>query len=206
MIAIIDFGMGNLGSIQNMIKKVGGNSLITNDITILSRADAIILPGVGSFDSGVDNLLKYDLFQFLKDFALEKRKPILGICLGMQLMTERSEEGVKAGLGLIKGETIKFKVVEDLKVPYMGWNFVRKAKEGLLFDDFTEVPRFYFVHSYYVKCTDRKDVLGQSVYGDRFDSAFQRDNIMGVQFHPEKSHRFGMIFMRSFLKLVYNDA
>jgi glutamine amidotransferase len=202
MIAIVDYDMGNLGSIKNMIKKVGGESIITNDIDTISKAKGIILPGVGSFDTGVDNLNKYDLFEFIKDAVLEKGKPILGICLGMQLMTNRSEEGIKEGLGLVDAETIKFKESDGRKIPYMGWNIVDKLKQSVLFENFAESPRFYFVHSYYVKCNDGQDVLGRSKNGPLFDSAFEKNNILGVQFHPEKSHRFGMTLMQGFLKFV----
>jgi glutamine amidotransferase len=202
MIAIVDYDMGNLGSIKNMIKKVGGESIITKDIDAISKAKGIILPGVGSFDTGVDNLKKYDLFEFIKDAVLEKGKPILGICLGMQLLTNRSEEGTKEGLGLIDAETIKFKESNDKKIPYMGWNIVDKSKQSLLFENFSESPRFYFVHSYYVKCNDIQDVLGKSKNGLFFDSAFEKENILGVQFHPEKSHRFGITLMHGFLKFV----
>ncbi len=202
MIAIIDYDMGNLGSIKNMIKKVGGDSIITNDIEIISKARGIILPGVGSFDTGVNNLKKYKLFELIKDMAIGEKRPILGICLGMQLMTKRSEEGVMTGLGLVNAETIKFEDDNVHKIPFMGWNTVEKSKESLLFENFSESPRFYFVHSYYVKCNDDQNVLGQSKYVTLFDSAFEKGNIMGVQFHPEKSHRFGMTFMQGFLKFV----
>jgi glutamine amidotransferase len=206
MIAIIDYDMGNLGSIKNMIKKVGGESIITNDIEIISKANGIILPGVGSFDTGVDNLKKYKLFDLIKDVALCEKKPLLGICLGMQLMTNRSEEGVQEGLGLVNAETIKFKEDNDRKIPYMGWNIVDKSENSVLFNNFVQPPRFYFVHSYYVKCNEEQDVVGRSKYGYVFDSAFERGNILGVQFHPEKSHRFGMILMEGFLKFVNSYA
>ncbi len=198
--------MGNLGSIKNMIKKVGGESIITNDIEIISKANGIILPGVGSFDTGVDNLKKYKLFDLIKDVALCEKKPLLGICLGMQLMTNRSEEGVQEGLGLVNAETIKFKEDNDRKIPYMGWNIVDKSENSVLFNNFVQPPRFYFVHSYYVKCNEEQDVVGRSKYGYVFDSAFERGNILGVQFHPEKSHRFGMILMEGFLKFVNSYA
>jgi glutamine amidotransferase len=206
MIAIIDYDMGNLGSIKNMIKKVGGESIITNNIEIISKASGIILPGVGSFDTGVDNLKKYNLFDPIKEIAVSEKKPFLGICLGMQLMTNMSEEGTEKGLGLVNAETIKFKEETDRKIPYMGWNIVEKAESSVLFKNFVEPPRFYFVHSFYVKCNEEQDVAGRSIYGQVFDSAFERGNIWGVQFHPEKSHRFGMTLMAGFLKFVNSYA
>lgn len=206
MIAIIDYDMGNLGSIKNMIKKVGGESVITNNVDIISKASGIILPGVGSFDSGVNNLKKYKLFDLIKDLAIIEKKPLLGICLGMQLMTNMSEEGSEKGLCLVNAETIKFE--EDIirKIPYMGWNIVEKSNSSILFKNFVDPPRFYFVHSYFVKCNDENDVVGRSEYGQVFDSAFEKGNIMGVQFHPEKSHRFGMTLMEGFIKLVNSNV
>jgi glutamine amidotransferase len=206
MIAIVNYDMGNLGSIKNMIKKIGGESIITNDKAILEKADGLILPGVGSFDAGMINLKKYDLVDFLKNQALEKKKPMLGICLGMQLMTNYSEEGVEKGLGIIDATTIKFLDHEKMKVPHMGWNFVDKQKNSLLLKDFAEPPRFYFVHSFYVKCNRNEDVLGVTTYGSEFDSAFEHENVFGVQYHPEKSHRFGMTLLKGFLKVVENNA
>ncbi|SKB93372.1 imidazole glycerol phosphate synthase subunit HisH [Daejeonella lutea] len=202
MIAIIDYDMGNLGSIKNMIKKVGGDSIITNNREIIDEADGIILPGVGSFDAGVENLKKYELFDYIKDSAIHKKKPILGICLGMQLMTLSSAEGKTEGLGLVDGLAKKFSGDENLKIPYMGWNFVEKQKNSVLFDTFEETPKFYFVHSYYVQCVNRGDVAATSNYSMKFDSAFEKGNILGVQFHPEKSHRYGMTLMKGFLKFV----
>ncbi len=203
MIAIIDYNMGNLGSIENMIKKVGGQSIITSDVEIISGASGIILPGVGSFDTGVDNLKKNNLFDPIKELAISAKRPFLGICLGMQLMTNNSEEGKNNGLGLIKAEAIKFKEETDKKVPYMGWNVVEKTKSSVLFKNFVETPRFYFAHSYYVKCFEEQYVTGRSIYGQVFDSAFEKGNIMGVQFHPEKSHRFGITLIECFLKYTY---
>lgn len=204
MIAIVDYDMGNLGSIKNMIKKIGGQSIISNDKSDLMKAAGIILPGVGSFDTGVRNLKKYDLYNYLQDLAEEKQIPILGICLGMQLMCNSSEEGEEIGLGLINANAIKFADSETLKIPHMGWSFVKKTKPSILLDDFTESPRFYFVHSYYVKCNEEKDILGITNYGIDFHSAFEKNNIFGVQYHPEKSHKFGITLLKGFLKYVYH--
>lgn len=202
MVAIIDYDMGNLGSIKNMIKKIGGKSVITNEKNIISEASAIILPGVGSFDTGIRNLKKYDLFNLLQELVIEKKKPILGICLGMQLLGNSSEEGVEKGLSFVDADGIKFKDDPQRKIPHMGWNFVKNQKGSSLFEDFTEIPRFYFVHSYYMKCNEADDILGISNYGIDFHSAFEKDNIFGVQYHPEKSHRFGMTLLKGFLKQI----
>lgn len=202
MVAIIDYDMGNLGSIKNMIKKIGGKSVITNEKNIIAEASAIILPGVGSFDTGIRNLKKYDLFNLLQELVIEKKKPILGICLGMQLLGNSSEEGVEKGLSFVDADGIKFKDDLQRKIPHMGWNFVNNQKGSSLFEDFTEIPRFYFVHSYYMKCNEADDILGISNYGIDFHSAFEKDNIFGVQYHPEKSHRFGMTLLKGFLKQI----
>ena len=202
MIAIVDYDMGNLGSIKNMIKKIGSQSIITHKREDLINSSAIILPGVGSFDTGIKNLKKYDLYNYLQELGAERKIPILGICLGMQLMCTSSEEGNEMGLNLVNGITLKFADSETLKIPHMGWNFVEKAKPSILLDDFHESPRFYFVHSYYVKCNEEKDVLGTTWYGTDFHSAFEKNNIFGVQYHPEKSHKFGMTLLKGFVKYV----
>jgi glutamine amidotransferase len=206
MIGIVDYDMGNLGSIKNMIKKIGGNSIITNNHQEIRNCSAVILPGVGSFDMGIRNLHKHGLFNLLLDIASEGNIPFLGICLGMQLLGNKSEEGVERGLGLIDADTIRFPENDFLKVPHMGWNFVKGIKQSYLLDGFEEIPRFYFVHSYYVKCNKETDVLAKSTYGIDFHSAFERDNIYGVQFHPEKSHRFGMHLLNGFIKAVKSNA
>ena len=202
MIAIIDYDMGNLGSIKNMIKKIGGQSIISNNKSDLMKAEGIILPGVGSFDTGVRNLKKYDLYNYIQDLAKDKKIPILGICLGMQLLCKSSEEGKEIGLGLVEANAIKFSDNDILKIPHMGWSFVQKTKPSILLDDFTDDPRFYFVHSYYVKCDQENDILGITKYGIDFHSAFEKNNIFGVQYHPEKSHKFGMTLLKGFLKYV----
>lgn len=203
MITIIDYGMGNLGSILNMFKKIGYEAEITNDLEKIKKSKKIVLPGVGSFDNGMTNLNKLSLINILDTLVLEKNIPVLGICLGMQLITNSSEEGKQKGLGWIDAEVLKFKFSKNsIKIPHMGWNNTDIKKTNPLFQnlDDSEV-RFYFVHSYYVKCNQKKDILTTTEYGLDFVSSFQKNNIYGVQFHPEKSHKYGMKLLENFAKL-----
>jgi glutamine amidotransferase len=199
MIVIIDYGMGNLGSIANMIKKVGAKSIITSDLEEIKRADKLILPGVGSFNNGMRELKELGLIDTLNTKVLEDKTPILGICLGMQLMTQSSEEGELDGLGWIEAESKRF-VSKSLKVPHMGWNIIYNQKESKLFTPTDDEERFYFVHSYYVSCNNREDILTTTSYGHNFVSSFEKENIVGVQFHPEKSHKFGMRLFKNFVE------
>lgn len=202
-ITIIDYGVGNLGSIQNMLKKLGAQSEIATDVSAIERATKIILPGVGAFDAGMTQLNQSGLRPALDTAVLRKRVPVYGICLGMQLMTEGSEEGRLSGLGWIPAKTIRFlpEPNETMKIPHMGWSIVTKAKQSPALELLDGEPRFYFVHSYHVDCRNRADVLLTAQYGSvHFDAAFERDNILGFQFHPEKSHRFGMALLKAFLE------
>ena len=201
MIAIVDYGMGNLGSIQNMLKKIGAQVTITRDPATVGAADKIILPGVGAFDTAMENLNRLGLTPLLNDLALEKHRPILGICLGMQLMTKRSDEGTLPGLGWLDAETVRF-ANGSLRVPHMGWNTVDIRREDPLFKDMYEESRFYFVHSYFVKCADDSDILTSTRYSIDFCSSFAKGNIRGVQYHPEKSHKFGMLLLKNFAEMV----
>lgn len=199
MIAIIDYGFGNTGSILNMLKKIGYDGIITKDLDEMKKADKLILPGVGSFDHGMQALRNLDLEKPLGEMVLIDKKPILGICLGMQLMTNSSEEGKAKGLGWMDASTVKFQVTsEHERIPHMGWNEVEVMKNSPLCENFDATYRYYFVHSYYIKCNNKADVLLETEYIHRFTSAFQKDNIFGVQFHPEKSHKFGMKLLRNF--------
>ena len=203
MIAIVDYGMGNLGSILNMLKSIGANALITADVDKIYKADKIILPGVGAFDTAMNKINNSELLPLLNEKALVSKIPILGICLGMQLLTNSSEEGILPGLGWIDGQTICFKGVVDMqfKVPHMGWNLVHSQKKHNLIQDFKDEVRFYFVHSYYVKVNHLENSLLKTEYGINFDSAIIKDNIFGVQFHPEKSHKYGKQLFKNFVKL-----
>lgn len=204
MIVIVDYDMGNIGSVYNMLKKIGRKSEITRDLEKIRQADHIILPGVGAFDSGMEQLEKFGLVELIRHKALVDKTPILGICLGAQLMLEKSEEGQKAGLGLVKGEVKRFQLSAEskLRIPNMGWNQIEKVKSSNLVDILPEQPRFYFVHSYHFKMTQSEDQLLISEYGYSFCSAFQHENISGVQFHPEKSHKFGMALLRNFTEAI----
>lgn len=204
MIIIIDYGLGNLGSIKNMLKKIGVASEITNDLSKIKLANKLILPGVGSFDDGMSNLMKFNLLNILNDKVLIDKVPILGICLGMQLMLNSSDEGLSTGLNWINGKSKKFPdTYKDNKliVPHMGWNDVSVTKKNKLFTQDILDYRFYFVHSYYVQLDSNNDIIGQTTYGLDFTSSFNCENIYGVQFHPEKSHKFGMNLLKNFSTL-----
>ncbi len=207
MIVIVDYGTGNLGSIQNMGRKAGGEMLISGDPNVISRADKLILPGVGAFDVGMTNLRSRGLEGPLNDAVRNRCVPILGICLGVQLFTRGSEEGVEPGLGWIAGDTIRFNFDSNpehaaLKVPHMGWDYIEPTREDRLLKNLPPEPRFYFVHSYHLACDDALDVLTWTDYGLRFASSVQRGNIWGTQFHPEKSHKFGFALLQNFVNLV----
>jgi glutamine amidotransferase len=197
--------MGNLGSIVNMLAKVGVTGKITADPETIDAADKLILPGVGAFDSGMKNLSGRGLLPVLQEQVLERRKPVLGLCLGMQLMARCSEEGQLRGLGWVDADVIRFRFEGDqagLKIPHMGWNVLQPCRPHPLMTGLEDENRFYFVHSYHLVCTEPSDVLALTSYGYEFASAFTQGNILGVQFHPEKSHRFGMALLRNFAELV----
>lgn len=203
MIVLVDYGMGNLGSIKNMLKKAGFDSLISSSADDINRADKLVLPGVGSFDNGMEHLRKLGLADILSDKVVAQKTPILGICLGMQLFSKQSEEGVLPGLGWIDAETVRFRFDGQaaMKVPHMGWNAVTPVKDNPLIDlEADREARFYFVHSYHVECRDPDDVIATTRYGYDFTSVVRHGNIFGVQFHPEKSHKFGLRLLRNFIE------
>jgi glutamine amidotransferase len=202
MITIVDYGMGNVGSVYNMLRKLRAKVQISNDANEIDKSDKLILPGVGHFDRGIDYLNSMGLDNVLSEQVLVKKKPILGICLGMQMMTRGSEEGIKRGLGWVAADTIKFSATSGLKVPHMGWNQVTPSSGSKLFDFSPEEPeRFYFVHSYFVRTDSPEDVAAYCHYGHDFVASFEVGNILGAQFHPEKSHLFGMNLFRRFIAL-----
>lgn len=203
MIVVVDYGAGNIGSVLNMIRKVGGEAVATGDPAVLRDAGKILLPGVGSFDNAMSRLSSLGLVDVLRERAVAG-VPLLGICLGMQLLADSSEEGTLGGLSLIPGRVRRFAFGGDavaLKVPHMGWNHVIPAKAHAICAGLEEVARFYFVHSYHFDCADASDVLFRTQYGYEFASGVQRGNVIGVQFHPEKSHRFGMQLLKNFIGL-----
>lgn len=199
MISIINYGLGNLGSIQNMFKKIGFESVIINTPHELDKSSKIVLPGVGAFDTGMRNLIDRGWIEKLNLAVLIQKKPVLGICLGMQLMCQKSDEGKLEGLKWIDADVKKFHFDNcELKVPHMGWNYCKPVKSSLLLEDNLIDRRFYFVHSYYVLNRKKEDVLLETSYGFNFTSSFERNNIIGMQFHPEKSHKFGLTILRNF--------
>lgn len=202
MISIVDYRMGNIGSIVNMLKKAGGVCEIATTAQQIYAATKLVLPGVGRFDMAMATLNKSGLVEVLRDKA-RSGIPVLGICLGMQLLADSSEEGDVHGLGLIPGEVRRFRFHESaqLRVPHMGWNRVLTCKSHSLISGLSTAAKFYFVHSYYFECREQKDRLLTTSYGVHFTSAVQRENIMGVQFHPEKSHRYGMSLLKNFVEL-----
>jgi glutamine amidotransferase len=203
MITIINYGMGNLGSIANMLKKVGAEACVSADPAAIAKAEKLVLPGVGAFDNGMANLAERGLIPALNEAVGVRRVPILGLCLGMQLFGRRSEEGRAEGLGWIDGECRRFRFGGEqarMKVPHMGWNRVRIVARPSPLQGMGADARFYFVHSYHMVCADPALMLTTTDYGITFVSGVMRDNIVGVQFHPEKSHRFGMELFRNFAK------
>jgi len=201
MIYIVNYGMGNLGSVLNMLKYIGVSSKIVVDPVVLEKAEKILLPGVGSFDQAMKRIKESGFLEVLNHKAITEKTPILGICLGMQLLTYGSEEGKLSGLGWINSETIRFPRNNGLKVPHMGWNVVYPSTDSPLTKKLPEESRFYFVHSYYVKVANEENSILKTDYGINFDAAIQKENIYGVQFHPEKSHKFGMQLLKNFAEI-----
>lgn len=200
-VAVIDYGMGNIGSISKMLRVVGAEPIVTADPNAIAAADRILLPGVGHFDRAMSNLNALGLVEPLRRLVLEEQKPLLGICLGMQLLCKSSEEGSLPGLGFVDARVRRFEFTgaTRLKVPHMGWTELGIKKPSDLLSGLDANSRFYFVHSYFVECADDGDVLGEATYGGPFVAAFERGRVQGVQFHPEKSHRFGIQMFRNFV-------
>lgn len=202
-VVIVDYGMGNLHSVKRKIDVFKLNTIISNHSEDLLNADKIILPGVGHFGRAMENLKQLGLIDILNQAVMDKQTPILGICLGMQLMAKYSEEGSVEGLGWFDAEVLRFQINDSLhyKVPHTGWNQIELMKSDSLMKGIENGSEMYFVHSYHFKAKDQKDILAETVYEQRFVSAVQRENLYGVQFHPEKSHEIGEKLISNFLML-----
>lgn len=201
VVSILDYGAGNFGSVVRMVEKSGHKAVRINLPEQILEASKIIIPGVGSFDQGMNYLIQRNFVEALKHVANDEKIKILGICLGMQLMCSSSEEGTLPGLGLINAKvTLVNSMNGSLKVPHMGWNTLKVLKKNPLIPMTDNHERFYFVHSYKVQCDDKSDILGVTKYGEEFTAAFQRNNLFGVQFHPEKSHKFGLNLISNFME------
>jgi imidazole glycerol-phosphate synthase subunit HisH len=201
MIAIIDYETGNLGSVRNMLARIGAEACITADPALVARADKLILPGVGSFDEAMASLRACPCLPLVQRRVLEEGIPILGICLGMQLFGRASEEGGSPGLGWIPGEVRRLRVPPALPVPHMGWNTLEPAAPLPLLEGLGPDARFYFAHSYHLVCDDPRDAAAWTRYGEPFTAVLARGNILGTQFHPEKSLGHGMKVLKNFTSM-----
>lgn len=204
MVVIVDYHMGNLGSLKNMLAKIGVESIISSEPEVMMDAEKLILPGVGSFDNAMSNIRQMGLESVLNRKVIEQKTPLLGICLGMQLLAKRSEEGVLPGLGWIDADVVRFNFEgvdtggKRLPIPHMGWNALSVQRDRRIFDEMEPQAMYYFVHSYYFRCNQPEDSLATSRYGIEFTAVTGRGNIIGAQFHPEKSLRFGKRLLANF--------
>lgn len=203
-IVIINYGMGNIGSMAEAISYLGGNYFVSDKKEDIEKADGLILPGVGAFAAAMDNLKSFNLLETLKEQVIVKKKPFLGVCLGMQLLAEDSvEQGFHQGLGYIKGHVVEIKPEGGLRVPHVGWNDVQFTPGNFFFQRVDEGAHFYFDHSYHLQCDDNLVVAAYD-YGGKGVAAIRKDNIFATQFHPEKSQRNGLKILRNFLNFVAN--
>lgn len=199
MIVIIDYGVGNLKSVYNMLLKAGAKCKISDQISHIKTADKLILPGVGNFGHGMQKLRSKSLLDELSEFVTVLKKPILGICLGAQVLGKGSEEASgESGLGWIDMYCRKFPESDGLRIPNMGWNQIELTKDFPVLGEQEPESRYYFVHSYYMDCTEQQNVVAYTDYGIKFASVVCKENIIGMQFHPEKSHRYGLKIMQNF--------
>jgi glutamine amidotransferase len=203
MIRIIDYGLGNILAFQNMYKRMNVEVAIARQAADLRDASKLILPGVGAFDHAMELLEQSGMRAPLDELVLGKRLPVLGICVGMQILARSSDEGSRPGLGWLDARVRHFTTLqpEGLLIPHMGWNDVTPVSDSKLFTELTDAARFYFLHSFYFHCERQQDVAAVSSYGGDFSSAVQAGNIHGVQFHPEKSHHFGAQLLKNFAEL-----
>lgn len=202
-ISILDYNMGNIQSVVRKVQQLGHACTIISTPEEVLQADKLILPGVGHFGKAMEQLEQLNLIVALNQTVLEKKTPILGICLGMQLMAKSSEEGNAKGLGWFDADIVRFKVNDSLrfKVPHTGWNQVQQKKKSALMDGISENVEFYFVHAYHIQLRDDNDALHETVYETSFVSAIEKENIFGVQYHPEKSHDVGERLLKNFLNM-----
>lgn len=202
MIVVVDYGVGNIASVLNMLKRVGAKAKASNDRTEIEHADKLILPGVGAFDAGMQTLRSSGLVEVLNEQVLNKRKPVMGVCLGSQMLGNGSEEGCEPGLGWIDMDIVRFEKRDGRKVPHMGWNEVTPQLQHPILSGIDQQSRFYFVHSYYMLPRHVENTLLTANYDQQFTAGVIKDNIFGFQFHPEKSHKFGMQLFKNFVELV----
>jgi glutamine amidotransferase len=201
MIVIIDYGMGNIGTIAAKIKKLDQSVIVSSDTDDIERADKLVLPGVGSFKAAMQNFYNLGIMSALERQVMRNKIPILGICLGMQLFTRNSEEGGCPGFGWIDADTVRFNEADQsLRIPHMGWNTITIKNPCLLLSGIENGSRFYFSHSYYVRCCNPDDIIATTEYGYEFCSIVNHKNIYGVQFHPERSHKRGFSLLSSFIR------
>ena len=203
-VVIVDFGMGNLHSVVKRVRRTEANWSVTSEAGPILKAERLILPGVGHFGRAMENLNSLGLIEALNEAVNSRGTPILGICLGMQLMAKFSEEGDSEGLGWFDARVVRFQVQDKLqfKVPHIGWNQIIKAKPSRLDDGIPDLSEFYFVHSFHIECADENDILHRTRYEATFASAIQKKNLYGVQYHPEKSHDVGMKLFENFLEIT----
>tara|TARA_B100000965_G_scaffold24911_2_gene18733 strand:+ start:10242 stop:10856 length:615 start_codon:yes stop_codon:yes gene_type:complete len=203
MISIINYGLGNVTAFKNIYKRLNIDCKIVSDNNDLKKASKIVLPGVGAFDWAMDKLNESGMRETLDKLVLEKEVPIIGICVGMQMMAKSSEEGVRDGLGWIDARVKKFTIDKNIVLPHMGWNDIELANKCLLFQDLELNSRFYFLHSYYFKENNVSDVVTKTTYGSSFTSSVKKNNIYGIQFHPEKSHHWGEKLLKNFSNIEH---
>jgi len=204
MITLIDYGVGNINAFANVYKRLNIETKIAKSVSDLQSAEKIILPGVGSFDYAMERLNRSGMRDRLDELVLEEKVPVVGICVGMQMMANRSDEGHTEGLKWIDADVLKFDpslIKYVTKLPHMGWNDVNPTKPNKLFTGLENESLFYFLHSYYFKCNNSEDSIAVSEYGELFTSAVKHNNVYGIQFHPEKSHHYGEILLNNFAKI-----
>jgi len=203
MVVVVNYGMGNLRSVMHKLGKIGVQATLTSDPEEIKKADKIILPGVGAFGAGMQNLKTYNLGDILNQKVLADKTPVMGICLGMELFARKSDEGSAEGLGWIDAEVKRFDFKGEhpgLCIPHVGWNTMIFKKESILLKNIDPSQRFYFTHSYHLHCNDPADIVAVTHYGYDFVSAVEHENVYGIQFHPEKSHRLGLHLVKNFVE------